>query len=627
MPDIPKPQQYTQLERWCGTINSTQPIRRKRARCTTTENGAVGRISTAHLVLASPELLIPLGSAAEVSSTRAAIQFAYTGQVAAGSVREALEVRRQGGYLQIHGCAAACDELIKRLIKEVAEQARTLKYRNCMEAARTALPVFQLAVSRDGGRQGGGGSFVGSGNSPSGSDNSSVGGGGCNGRWSFHAPLGGVRELCECQELWPDDARAQASFADVLTCAGDCLASHFGSTLAVLNSPLLNKRLLSLPAIALELLLCSDDLATDCESSVLLLLATWMRENFHKTNDEDRERLCRTVRLAQLSRPYAGTILPALAADYELAMARNFDVGNDGNEDDQCGWFPIGVSEAAFIANIVSARDECEQALLMDLVEERAKDPKRRATYNPKQRPQCIPETGFIVQWHARQEDLLAALAELNCRDRNQTCAAVECVFDGQVAQAEAGGSGGGGDGAEYCFAAGIAYSVWIEVYAAGTQPQPLLEQQQQQQRFAGLYVQCDLPPAFAVPGSRLCEEAACRMVVRDTVELAVNRWQDGCRKDIRCRSQAGLMDLKHCWGWSNALPLNQHPTQQHPQQLQHQHQQQDTGGGGGGSNCSDPRVIDGDCAGSVDSLLGPWSNYLRDGKITGSLTLRLAKT
>ncbi|GLC67087.1 hypothetical protein PLESTF_000513700 [Pleodorina starrii] len=56
---------------------------------------------------------IPLGSMAEEPAARAAIRFAYTGEVPAGSsVRQVLELRRQGAYLQISGCVAACDEVL-----------------------------------------------------------------------------------------------------------------------------------------------------------------------------------------------------------------------------------------------------------------------------------------------------------------------------------------------------------------------------------------------------------------------------------------------------------------------------------------------------------------------------------
>ncbi|EFJ47307.1 hypothetical protein VOLCADRAFT_92054 [Volvox carteri f. nagariensis] len=476
------------LERWCEAQNGdAAPAPSKRLRVSSSRRTATAPSSSsaaaasaaattpAPTTLSYPQLLIPLGSAAEVSSTRAAIQFAYTGQVAAGSVREALEVRRQGGYLQIHGCAAACDELIKRLIKEVASDDALLS------TDITGAVVKQKRKPQAAG---------------------------CWGSTQGLRSLGlqAAFELYEHENLWPEGASADASFASVLSCAGASLVSHFGSTLAVLNSPLLNERLLSLPAIALELLLCSDDLATDCESSVLLLLATWMRENFHKTNDEDRKRLCRTVRLAQLSRPYAGTILPALAADYELAL---------GAEEKPSGWFPLNLADALFTSSVVNAQEDERLKLLAMALNQADKAPlaSQWASMKLNRRPQCIPPTGLEVRWHVRQEELLAALARLQPGKTAKVC----CTF-------EASGRGISDSDCSIYIAAGFSWSLWIKMFYGPQRP------------FAGLFVRCELPTAFAVPGSRLCLESATRMVEAGRADKVGLPGRDRTGQVSRCR-------------------------------------------------------------------------------------------
>ncbi|KXZ40958.1 hypothetical protein GPECTOR_1140g412 [Gonium pectorale] len=207
------------------------------------------------LLRGRPILRVLLGSAEELASARAAIKFAYTGEVQADSIREALGVLRQAAHLQVEGCAAACLERIK-----------------------TLLPQAQGAA----------------GNAP---------------------VVPPVLELYACERLWPE-AVEEPRFASVLEAAKPLLVSHFGDTLAALNRPVLREQLLTLPAVALEALLESDDSGTDTEDSIMLLLATWMHENRGRTDSAARERLCRLVRLVQLSRQYATFVLPLLAADF-----------------------------------------------------------------------------------------------------------------------------------------------------------------------------------------------------------------------------------------------------------------------------------------------------------------------
>ncbi|GFR47898.1 hypothetical protein Agub_g9645 [Astrephomene gubernaculifera] len=207
-----------------------------------------------------PELRIPLGSEAELPSARAAIRFAYTGEVHVSTVREVLEVRRQAAYLQIKGCTAACDEAIRGMVE--AEE--------------------------------------------SGGDSSEE----CGAADQQHAVLA----FYACETLW-SDADEDHSFQSLISAADQQLVSYFGNTLRVLNTPPLRRQLLDLPAVAVEALLESDSFGTDSESSVLLMLAVWMQANHYKTDAETRKRLCRLVRLVQLIKPYLSFVLPALAED------------------------------------------------------------------------------------------------------------------------------------------------------------------------------------------------------------------------------------------------------------------------------------------------------------------------
>lgn len=568
-----------QLERWCEANEHKLLPRSKRPRACTPQGKVPTQPDGPKPSPARPQLLIPLGSEAEVPSARAAIQFAYTGQIAARSIREALEVRCQGGYLQIHGCAAACDEFMK-------DQLKAAVHGNI--AAVPATASKKDAVGRS----------------------SSV---------PESCPQQ-VFDLYNYKDLWPtDDAETdETSFAAVLTCAGSALVTHFHSALAVLNSPPLTHQLLALPPIALERLLYSNDFATDCESSVLLLLATWMAQNHASTDADGRKRLCRTIRLAQLSRPYASMLLPALAADY------------DAGPDKPSGWFALNFADALFTASIINAQDD-ERVKLLAMVAS-SDDEAVAAVYdcgmiggatiqgsnnNQQQQPppvmsgipsslalklprrqQCIPSSGLNVKWFISQQELLEAI----CRLRPGKTTKVSAMFEG---------------GTDVYTAVGFHWSVWVKLFS-GHKP------------FAGLFMRCELPPALVVPGSRLRSEAACRMVVRYNAELTVAHWRGGSREDIRCRSKTQLIERGSSRGWPSALPLKVQPQQkqqpQAPQVLNLQQRQAATaaaagksgsGGSGFGSGSSSDSA-----SGGVD-LLEAWAEYLRRERISGTLTLR----
>ncbi|GLC40572.1 hypothetical protein PLESTM_001088800 [Pleodorina starrii] len=445
-----------------------------------------------------PHLRIHLGSAAEEPAARAAIRFAYTGEVPAdSSVRQVLELRRQGAYLQISGCVAACDEVL------AAKRART------SEEAPQQPPA--------------------------------------------------VLELFEFEVLWPDP-QAEPSFGAILATGKRLLVAHFGNSLAALNTPSLREQLLALPAVALEALLGSDEFGTDDEASVLLMLAEWMRTNHHKAEPAVRQRLCRTVRLTHLSRPYLSLVLPALAADHEK------------DPEAPAGWFSgASILEATFVTNFVSIT-EVERDWILSAGEASVPIPEvLKAT----PRPQCIPPSGGLTfNWHITKEDLLKAVRELQPGSVEH----VYCAFDGQP-----------DDGV---FAWGFEWCVYLQLTGG--------------QSTAGLFLQCDLPIALEPPGSRLSREDT---VTRNTTvpistSLVVHRRQGAEVRDVKGLNSPGEFatvgisaTAGAAWGWPKMLPLKD----------QQRQQQQDTMGN--------------TVAVAADPLAA-WLEYLTDGKVSGTLTL-----
>ncbi|KXZ53971.1 hypothetical protein GPECTOR_6g890 [Gonium pectorale] len=233
------------------------------------KEGASARVASPVASANAPTICVPLGSEEEVPAARAAIRYAYTGEVASESIRGILEVLRQAEYLQIETCAAACMDILTSRLRQPP-----------------------LKGEGDEGQQAG----------------------------ESTAP---VLDFFLCETLWPN-LELCASFTDVIDVAKPRLIAHFGDALAALNNPRRRQQLLALPAVALEALLESDDFGTDTEDSIMLLLATWMHENRGRTDAATREWLCRQVRLAQLSRAYTTCILPALAADNSAARGADW---------------------------------------------------------------------------------------------------------------------------------------------------------------------------------------------------------------------------------------------------------------------------------------------------------------
>ncbi|GFR48590.1 hypothetical protein Agub_g10494, partial [Astrephomene gubernaculifera] len=454
-----------------------------------------------------PELRIPLASEVDVPSARAAIRFAYTGQVQAGSVREVLEVRRQAAYLQIEGCAEACDEVLRGMMAAAASQG-------------------------DG--DGGGGAGAPPGVRPA------------------------ALEFYTHGALWPDPAvDKHPSFIAVIAAAKQQVVSYFGNTLRVLNTPSLRQQLLDLPAVAVEALLESDSFGTDSESSVLLMLATWMQANYGKTDAGTRKRLGRQVRLVQLSKPYLSYVLPLLAADYEVSP------------NTPAGWFPVTVSEAAFIASFAGASEK-EQRSLLDDAELLSKSNIHSAAYSTAPRTQCVPEDGIGFAAHIPQRELEEELAGL----QPGGMALLLWTMEQQ----------------QFMFAQGLMCVVSIGWCHGGLS--------------ADVWMYCFQPAAYITLSPRRFSDHAVPVLVSIGRRLAINRWHNGTRADsiVLRGGKEEPVHMKRGWGHRLVLPLRR------PKRGA----EAGRGGGGGGSLG----------AGGNRQALAAWEEYLHEGKITCSLTL-----
>ncbi|KXZ50820.1 hypothetical protein GPECTOR_15g506 [Gonium pectorale] len=515
--------------------SGAQPQQLSSASAATSGGGDGAAGSSPGLATGLPVLLVPLGCAEEVPSARAAIKFAYTGQVERdSSVRELLQLYRQGGYLQVEGCAEAC-----------------------LDAIRDKLAGPSTA--------GAGGSSSSGGGSGGGSGGSSGGGGGPDSRLCPE-----VLELYDCIRLWPDPSVAPA-FAAITSLARARLVSHFCDALTTLNTPELRRQLLALPAEALKVLLEADDFGTDVEDTILLMLATWVQENGSSTNAETVERLCRLVRLAQLSPDFAGAVLPLLACARISGLKQS---GSGG-----LGWFPITVTEAAFFVSCCAAAASSVPKRQRLLEQAKGKLNLPAACCSTKPHRQCLsaPSGGDVAaasgssgpqqpqpqsltfEWSVSQEELQRGLRELEPGGVMR----LECTLD---------------HGLSGISARGYEWSVIIQYRDGG--------------EAAGLFLRCQLPAAYGLDRQAL----GGRLVALAQVgaRLEVDHWRNGVREVVHAHTYGAsdFIGVGSGWGADSALPLKRGGEGVAAD-----------GGGGGGS-------------------LGAWSEYLHGGKLMGRLVL-----
>ncbi|KAG2492402.1 hypothetical protein HYH03_009348 [Edaphochlamys debaryana] len=404
-----------------------------------------------------PVLRVPLGSEAELPAARLALRFAYTGQVGGlGSIREALEVRRIGDYLAIEGCAAACTKWV---------------------ADKLAEPVPSAGAAGSG---------------PSGSAAAEPA--------AAEPP---VLQLLGCTELWPSH---DPGFAAVLTAASPQLLRHFRSVLATLNTPSLRRQLEALPAAGLEVLLKSDDLATDSEDSVLTLLAVWMETNWENTDTATRKRLAGLVRLARLSVQAMSSLVLSLAADYEAE-----------GDASQAGWFPISVQHAAFVAGYVAASEPQRKTL-----KEYRPEAVVAGWLSTASRPQCVPAAGLSFKWSISKQALTAALEEAE----PDQAYFIAPSFEGE---------------AKEVMARGLAWSLLMQINKGADA--------------AGLFLQGNVPTAYRVEDSRLAGELP-RFASIVNARLVVYRWRAGAREAAYTNTFDGRSGTTVGWGWGSGKAL-----------------------------------------------------------------------
>ncbi len=120
-----------------------------------------------------------------------------------------------------------------------------------------------------------------------------------------------VLQAYACHALFPESGTdgEPASFEPVRSTLAKQLLSHFADAVSALTRRDLYRQLLQLPAVAVRELLASDDFGTDSEDSVFLLLACWLEANKGE-EAATRAELCGLVRLHRLSSTYLHDVLP-----------------------------------------------------------------------------------------------------------------------------------------------------------------------------------------------------------------------------------------------------------------------------------------------------------------------------
>lgn len=132
--------------------------------------------------------------------------------------------------------------------------------------------------------------------------------------WQAHSPAATASKmLClrtehfpvsECYSL-PPGSTASTVFSDVMAAAEASLLAEFGDACAIVKSPALAERFLSLPQPAMLALLQSPELKTDAEATVLLLLNSWTEEPAGMACcAEQVDELYAWVRYSRISRPF-----------------------------------------------------------------------------------------------------------------------------------------------------------------------------------------------------------------------------------------------------------------------------------------------------------------------------------
>ncbi|KAG2441520.1 hypothetical protein HXX76_003142 [Chlamydomonas incerta] len=457
----------TQVERWsAGESAGAEPSSKRRATVALPENGDAGGPQAARASSRQPPLLqlrVPLGSEEELPAALSVIKFAYTGHIEAGSIEEALQARQQADYLQMEGCVAACVAAVRGML----------------------VPADDSSGDFD-------------------RDSDDEGGGGGDGTAGSRAER--VLELYSCAPLWPDPEQEPA-FAALLAEAKPRLVAHFGDALAVLNKQDLFEQMLALPAVGLEALLESDDFGTDSESSVVLVLAEWMAENYGSTDADTRRQLCGLLRLACCSRGYLEWVLPDLALDQHC------------HPDSQADWLPITLEQARCVAAYAAATSDDDRTTLKEVLDAAwsrsgsGRDNSPPAAWlSSAPRRQCVPREGLSFSFTRSKDELVECLGDLGSGE-------IEYLYFDVEDAPHAG----------------------ICVAAMGLHWSPCIRYQQGQSA-AGMWLGLKLPWAYHRPAEpqespaplRGADWGLARPFAQLPAEVYLHRWRGGQKEEAR---------------------------------------------------------------------------------------------
>ncbi|KAG2453892.1 hypothetical protein HYH02_002098 [Chlamydomonas schloesseri] len=284
-----------------------------------------------------PVIVVPVESPEEEAAARAVVAFCYSGRVSLpppAGVRAALQVLRQAAFLQVEGCEAAALEELSGLLHGCEHRRRPKAAKAgvgsggraaaAAAAAAVAAGLGAAAAESSGGKVAAAGQAAGEEAEQE--------------KPLLPPPL----EFFACRDLWPSADTCSGEVHDrfhvLAAVAAQRLVEHFGDALqagvrvaargrgaemwiAVFNNDELFEQFLALPAANVAAVLSCSRFGADCENTVLHLLARWMGDNYHTVDAAEREKLCRCVRLVQLTPTYMHAFLPALAADHQTATA------------------------------------------------------------------------------------------------------------------------------------------------------------------------------------------------------------------------------------------------------------------------------------------------------------------
>ncbi|KAG2484144.1 hypothetical protein HYH03_017026 [Edaphochlamys debaryana] len=310
-----------------------------------------------------PEGFKQVNGKADLPHARSAVRFIYTGELGVSSAADLLGVRRLACYLGVEGAVEACDSALWALARGAPD--------NPLSGVQELFACRQLLPERD-------------------ADPGA-------------APLlDGIRAACQTQLAahkpgYPTATAASPTAALPLATAARCVAAGvplgellvwvFPDAPSVLSDPAAKARAMRLSAASLEALLTCDAFATDDEASVLLLLAEWLGAN-PAAGSEERTRLCRCIRLAQLSGVYLQGVLPLLR------------------------WFPIAVNEHRVLCQALSLPEGPERERLLEQVATAGYEwPPSWVSLAA--RPQSRADVGRVYGWSVAQADLEREVAKL----------------------------------------------------------------------------------------------------------------------------------------------------------------------------------------------------------------------